>query len=288
MKLIRAVREMQTACAEMKRAGRRVALVPTMGALHEGHVALMRRARDHGAAVAVSIYVNPTQFGPREDLHQYPRDLEADCALCGQEFVDVVFAPSDEEMYPSGTGADEAGFQTSTWVEELALTKRLEGNRRPGHFRGVCTVVAKLFNIVAPNVAVFGQKDFQQLKVIQRMAGDLCYPVEVVSVSTVRESDGLACSSRNRYLSPEARAQATVLWKALSTAQDLFNGGEHNTHRLETAMIRTLQLAPMSRLDYVEIANVETLEPAVEARRGDVALLAVHIGKTRLIDNLIL
>ena len=273
----------------VKRSGRRVALVPTMGALHEGHAALMRKARDQGAAVAVSIYVNPTQFGPREDFHQYPRDLDADGALCERESVDVVFAPSDAEMYPGGgVGTEETVHQASTWVEEKSLTKRLEGDRRPGHFRGVCTVVAKLFNIVLPQLAVFGQKDYQQLKVIQRMARDLCYPIEIVSVPTVREPDGLACSSRNRHLSPEARAQATVLSKALNTAQDLFNEGERNTHRLETTMMRTIQLAPMARLDYAEIADAETLEPAVEARRGDIVLLAVHMGKIRLIDNLIL
>ena len=168
------VKEMQSAAAEVKR-GRRIALVPTMGALHDGHVALMRKARDQGAAVAVSIYVNPTQFGPREDFRQYPRDLEKDCEIC-QEFADVVFAPSDEEMYPGGFGMDTTPNSSSTWVDETTLSQRLEGDRRPGHFRGVCTVVAKLFNIVAPNLAVFGQKDFQQFKVIERMVRDLCYP----------------------------------------------------------------------------------------------------------------
>jgi len=287
MKLIRSAHEMQEATMAVRRAGRRVGLVPTMGALHEGHASLIRKARDQGAAVAVSIYVNPTQFGPKEDFKQYPRDLDADLDLCVRESVDVVFAPSNEEMYPGGVD-DDSMLQTSTWVEETTLARRLEGERRRGHFRGVCTVVAKLFNVVHPDVAVFGQKDYQQLKVVQRMARDLCYSIEIVSVPTVREPDGLALSSRNRYLSTEERVQATVLWKALSTAQDLFNGGERNSHRLETTMIRTLQLAVRARLDYVEIADTKTLEPAVEAKRGDIALLAVRFGSTRLIDNLIL
>jgi pantoate--beta-alanine ligase len=278
---------MQEAAAMVRQSGRRVALVPTMGALHEGHAAVMRKAREQGAAVAVSIYVNPTQFGPREDFKQYPRDLDADCTLCVRESVDVVFAPEDAEMYPGGL-SDRAKLAASTWIDETSLTKRLEADRRPGHFRGVCTVVAKLFNIVQPHLALFGQKDYQQLKVVQRMTRDLRYPIEIVSVPTVREPDGLALSSRNRYLDPDERAQASVLWKALSIAQDLFNEGERNTHRLETAMMRAVQLAPMARLDYAEIANPETLEPAFEAKRGDIALLAARIGSTRLIDNLFL
>jgi pantoate--beta-alanine ligase len=280
MNIIRTVKEMQAAAAAVKGSGRRIALVPTMGALHQGHVVLMRKARERGAAVLVSIYVNPTQFAPHEDFKQYPRDLEADCRLCEREQIDGVFAPTDEEMYPTGLH--------SVWIEETALSKRLEGDRRPGHFRGVCTVVAKLLNIVQPDFGVFGQKDYQQLKVVQRMVRDLCYPVEIVPVPTVREPDGLAISSRNQYLSPEERAQATVLWKALNVAQDLFAEGEHNAHRLETAMLRTVTLAPAARLDYAEIADAETLEPAHEVQRGNVALVAAHIGKTRLIDNLVL
>jgi pantoate--beta-alanine ligase len=280
VKIIRSVREMQEASGAVKRAGRRVALVPTMGALHQGHVALIRKARGKGAAVVVSIYVNPTQFGPREDFKQYPRDLEADCRLCGHEEIDAVFAPADEEMYRDNNA--------STWLEETALGKRLEGDRRPGHFRGVCTVVAKLFNIVQPDFAVFGEKDYQQLKVVQRMVRDLCYPIEILSAPTVREADGLALSSRNQYLSPEERAQATVLWKALSIAQSLFNEGERNTHRLEADMLRVVTLAPSARFDYAEIADAETLEPVHEVQRGNVALIAAYIGKTRLVDNLIL
>jgi pantoate--beta-alanine ligase len=278
--VIRTVNEMQVAAGGVKRSGRRVALVPTMGALHPGHVALIRKAREQNAAVAVSIYVNPTQFGSHDDFRDYPRDLEADRQLCEREAVDVVFAPTDEEMYPGG--------DTATWVEETKLAKRWEGEKRPGHFRGVCTVVAKLFNIIEPDVALFGQKDYQQLKVVQKMVKDLRYPIDIISVPTVREPDGLAVSSRNQLLNPQERAQATVLWKALDIAQDLFNEGEHNAHRIETAMMRTVELAPTARLDYGKIANPETLEPSHDVKRGDVALVAAYIGKTRLIDNLIL
>ncbi len=273
---------MTVASAALKREGRAVALVPTMGALHEGHAALMRQARETGAAVVASIYVNPTQFGPAEDFQKYPRTLEADCALCEQAGVLAVFAPSDAEMYPDGPSS------VSTWVEELQVAKRLEGERRPGHFRGVCTVVAKLFNIVQPDHAFFGQKDYQQLKVIERMARDLRYPIQIVPVPTVRESDGLAMSSRNRYLSVTERSQATVLWKALNVARDLHAGGEHDPHRLHAAMTRVIALAPSSRLDYAEIADGKTLEPVREARPGHVALIAARIGATCLIDNIIL
>ncbi|HUK83745.1 MAG TPA: pantoate--beta-alanine ligase [Verrucomicrobiae bacterium] len=284
MKLIRSVKEMQEAAAEAKRGGRRIGLVPTMGALHEGHAALIRKTREQGAAVVVSIYVNPTQFGPREDFKQYPRDLDKDCTLCVRESVDVVFAPFDAEMYEGGAHSQQA----STWVDEITLAKRLEGERRPAYFRGVCTVVAKLFNATQPHLAVFGQKDYQQLKVIQRLVRDLCYPIQIVSVPIMREPDGLAVSSRNQYLNTEERAQATVLHKALNVALDLFNEGERNAHRLETAMVRAVQLAPAARLDYAEIAEAETLQPVHEVRRGNIALLAVLIGKTRLIDNLFL
>jgi pantoate--beta-alanine ligase len=301
MELITGVRRMQLLAGEVKRSGRRIALVPTMGALHEGHVALVRRAREQGAAVVLSLYVNPTQFGPKEDFKHYPRRQETDLQLCERERVDAVFAPADDELYPGGLWMNEdgstvqvavpspiRGHQYSTFVEELVLARRLEGERRRGFFRGVCTVVSKLFHIVQPDVAVFGLKDYQQFKVIQRMVRDLCWPIEMVGVPTVREADGLACSSRNQYLSPAERAQATVLHKALHVAQDLFNDGETNAHRLEGAMMRTLELAPAARTDYAEIADAETLEPVTEIRRGQVALVAAYVGRTRLIDNLIL
>ena len=282
VEVIRTVKEMNAAVAAIKRSGRPLACVPTMGALHEGHAALMRLARGSDAAVVVSIYVNPTQFGPKEDFTRYPRTLEADCRICEREGVAAVFVPTDNEMYPGGQPA------VSTWVEELQVARRLEGERRPGHFRGVCTVVAKLFNIIQPDRAYFGQKDYQQLKVIQRMVCDLCYPIAIVPVPTVREADGLAMSSRNRYLSPSERAQATVLWKALDTARNLLASGEHNPKRLQTAMAKVVATAPVARLDYAEIADPETLEPLHEVKRGDVALIAAFVGKTRLIDNLIL
>lgn len=251
-----------------------------MGALHEGHAALMRKAREQNATVIVSIYVNPTQFGPHEDLTRYPRDLDRDTALCNREAVEAIFAPTDAEMYPGG--------QTTAWVDETGLAKRLEGERRPGHFRGVCTIVAKLFNIVQPDVAVFGQKDFQQLQVVRRLVRDLSYPIQIVAVPTVREPDGLALSSRNQFLNPDERAQALVLWRALHVAQTKFNEGEHDVHRLQTAMQLTVQLAPTARLDYAEIVDAESFQPLSVAKAGAVILLAVHLGKTRLIDNLML
>ena len=282
MKIIRHIAEMQQAVATHKRTGRRLALVPTMGALHAGHAELMRCVRADNAAVVVSIYVNPTQFGPKEDFTKYPRALEADCTICERAGVALVFAPTDAEIYPHGPVAG------STWVEETALAKRWEGERRPGHFRGVCTVVAKLFNIVQPDMAAFGQKDFQQLAVITRMVRDLSYPITIVPVPTVREADGLALSSRNRYLDSPARAQATILWKTLQAARDRFAAGEHNAARLRATMLRTIETVPAAQLDYVEIAAVDTLEPVIEAQSGNVILIAAHLGNTRLIDNLIL
>jgi len=283
------VKGMRAGSIAIKRSGRPLVLVPTMGALHEGHAALMRLARGSDAAVVVSIYVNPTQFGPKEDFTKYPRTLETDYRICEREGVSAVFVPTDDEMYPSGlSAAPRARCAPSTWVDELQVAKRLEGERRPGHFRGVCTVVAKLFNIVQPDRACFGQKDYQQLKVIQRMVRDLCYPIKIVPVPTVRETDGLAMSSRNSYLSESERAQAIVLWKALNTAHDLFAGGERDAKRLQAAMAKTVATAPAARLDYAEITDPETLEPHQEVKRGDVVLIAAFIGKTRLIDNLAL
>ena len=271
---------MTGASAALKRAGRAVAFVPTMGALHEGHATLMRRARETGAAVIASIYVNPTQFGPKEDLSKYPRTLEADCTICEREGVTAVFAPTDAEMYTDGPG------NVSTWVDESQVARRLEGERRPGHFRGVCTVVAKLFNTVQPDAAFFGQKDYQQLKVIQRMVRDLRYPIQIVPVATVREADGLAMSSRNRYLNAEERSHALVVSLALKAARELFLKGEQNPERLEAVMREQVVGASLARLDYAEVVDGETLERITEARPGDVALIAAYVGATRLIDNL--
>jgi pantoate--beta-alanine ligase len=270
---------MTEASAALKRDGKAVALVPTMGALHEGHATLTRRARETGAAVVVSIYVNPTQFGPKEDFTKYPRTFDADCAICEREGVVAVFAPTDAEMYPSGIAA------VSTWVDELQVAKRLDGERRPGHFRGVCTVVAKLFNIVQPNTAFFGQKDYQQLKVIERMVRDLRYPIRIVPVPTVREADGLAMSSRNRYLSPSDRANATILSRALRAARE---SGETDPLRLEALMKDVMASVPEARLDYAEVVDGQTLERISRVRPGHVALIAAFLGSTRLIDNVIL
>jgi len=254
-----------------------VGLVPTMGYLHEGHLALVKQAKQQNSAAIVSIYVNPAQFGPREDFGAYPRDLDRDLDLLQKEGVDIVFVPSDDEMYP-------AGF--SSWVDVEKVTERLEGESRPGHFRGVATVVAKLFNIVQPTRAYFGQKDAQQVVVIKRMAADLDMNLEVVVVPTVRESDGLAMSSRNIYLSPEERQAATILFKALTLAQQLRRGGEGDAGKIRRQMTEVIQKEALAKLDYASIADAETLQELNLLDRPAVASLAVRIGKTRLIDNI--
>jgi len=254
-----------------------VGFVPTMGYLHEGHLALVKQARIENSAVIVSIYVNPTQFGPREDFGAYPRDLNRDLELLREGGVDIVFVPSDDEMY---------SHEFSTWVDVKGVSERLEGAYRPGHFRGVSTVVAKLFNIVQPTKAYFGQKDAQQAVVIKRMVTDLNMVIEIVVVPTVRESDGLAMSSRNIYLSPEERKAATVLFRALTLAQQLRLGGEKDAGKIRHQMTSLIQKEPLAQIDYVSIADVETLEELNLIDRSVLASLAVRIGKTRLIDNI--
>lgn len=256
-----------------------VGLVPTMGYLHQGHLALVRRARQENDTLVVSIFVNPTQFGPQEDLQSYPRDLNRDLVLLEEEKVDLVFAPTLEEMYPPSF---------DTYVDVGDIDKRLEGKSRPGHFKGVATVVAKLFNIVEPTRAYFGQKDAQQLLVISRMVADLNMNVEVVSVPTVREEDGLAVSSRNVYLSPEERCAATVLWRALSLAQKLWEGGERRGEAIREQMRTLIEGEPLATIDYVSVADPETLEELGEVAGPALVSLAVRIGKTRLIDNITL
>jgi len=256
-----------------------VGFVPTMGYLHQGHLALVRRAREENRTVVVSIFVNPTQFGPREDFGAYPRDLNRDLKLLEEGGADIVFVPSSEEMYP---------LDFSTWVDVEKVTERLEGAIRPGHFRGVATVVAKLFNIVQPTKAYFGQKDAQQAVVIKRMVADLNMDLEIAVVPTVRESDGLAMSSRNTYLNPEERQAATVLFKALSLAKQLWQGGEKDTSKIRQRMASLIQKEPLAKIDYVSVADAETLEELETIDRPAVASLAVRIGKTRLIDNVIL
>lgn len=254
-----------------------VGFVPTMGYLHEGHLALVKQARIENSAVIVSIYVNPTQFGPREDFGAYPRDLNRDLELLKGGGVDIVFVPSDAEMYPLGF---------SSWVDVEKVTERLEGAARPGHFRGVATVVAKLFNIVQPSRAYFGQKDAQQVMVIKRMVADLNMGIEIVVVPTLRESDGLAMSSRNIYLSPKERQAAMILFKALTLAWQLRRGGEKDAEKIRRQMIALIQKEPLAQIDYVSIADAETLEELSSIDRPAVASLAVRIGKTRLIDNI--
>ena len=254
-----------------------VGFVPTMGYLHEGHLALVKQAKMENSAVIVSIYVNPTQFGPREDFGAYPRELNRDLELLRGEGVDIVFVPSDEEMYPP---------EFSSWVDVEKVTERLEGASRPGHFRGVATIVVKLFNIVQPTRAYFGQKDAQQAVVIKRMVADLNMGIEVEVVPTVRESDGLAMSSRNIYLSPGERQAATVLFKALNLARQLRKDGEKDAEKIRRQMVSLIQKEPLAQIDYVSIADAETLEELDLIDRPALTSLAVRIGKTRLIDNM--
>ncbi|MCL0089535.1 pantoate--beta-alanine ligase [Dehalococcoidia bacterium] len=256
-----------------------VGFVPTMGYLHEGHLSLVRRARGENRSVAVSIFVNPTQFGPQEDFETYPRDAERDLTLLRQEGIDVVFVPEAEEMYP-------ADF--NSWIVVEGMTEMLEGASRPGHFRGVATVVAKLLNIVQPNRAYFGRKDAQQALVIEKMVNDLNMSPEIIVAPTVREPDGLAVSSRNVRLDPEERQAALVLWKSLSLAQQLRSGGERSADRIRQQMIALIEGEPRARIDYVSIADPESLRELDEIDRPALVSLAVRIGKTRLIDNVIL
>jgi len=272
-----------TTVAEMRRLRSQMAggvgLVPTMGYLHEGHLFLVRRARAENQHVVVTIFVNPTQFGPQEDYQRYPRDPERDLRLLEQEGADVVFMPSVEEMYPPGFDA---------WVEVgEALTGRLEGAARPGHFRGVTTVVAKLFEIVQAQRAYFGQKDGQQLAVIRKMVADLNMGVEIVGLPTVREPDGLAMSSRNVYLSPEERRAATILWRSLGRARELFDGGERRAEVIRGEMRAVLASEPLARVEYVSVADAETLAELETIEGPAMVSLAVRIGATRLIDNVI-
>ena len=280
MKIIESASEMQQAALALRAQGRRIGFVPTMGNLHDGHLSLVRIAKQHADVVVVSIFVNPTQFGPNEDFAAYPRTFAADRALCEAEGVDLVFYPSVPDMYPAGA---------SVSVTENALSRTLCGAARPGHFDGVCTVVAKLFNIVLPHVAVFGEKDGQQLRVIRRMVRDLRFPVEIVSGPTAREPDGLARSSRNQYLTPEQRPQAVCLRRALDEAERLFAAGERDPRKLVAAMRAVVARATAAKIDYVEIVDDETLQPlAGPIARPALAALAVWVGTPRLIDNAVL
>jgi pantoate--beta-alanine ligase len=303
MQVVTSVAAMQRLAKKWQRAGTKIGLVPTMGFLHSGHLSLVKRARKlvkTNGKVAVSIYVNPTQFGPKEDLSRYPRDLKRDLRLLREEGTDVVFVPSDEEMYPGrGTAredlpsheamARQAARSTigeySTYVVEEKLSPGMEGASRPGHFRGVATVVAKLFNIAQPDVAVFGAKDFQQAAVIKRMVRDLNFPITIDIAPTFREPDGLAMSSRNKYLEGDLRRQGIVLWRAIQRAQAMVKKSPVSAKKLKAELKKLIESEPAPKLDYVEFFDPETLQPLTKVGRGAHMALAVFVGKARLIDN---
>ncbi|MDY3552629.1 pantoate--beta-alanine ligase [Gemmata sp. JC717] len=271
------IADVRHAVARARAAGKTVGFVPTMGALHDGHAALVRAARAATDFVVVSIFVNPTQFGPNEDFAKYPRTLEADQRVCAGSGADLIFAPGVAEMYPAGA---------VTSVDVAKLGDHLCGAARPGHFRGVCTVVLKLFNIVAPDVAFFGSKDYQQARIIVQMVRDLDVPVRVRVEPTVREPDGLALSSRNRYLSPAERAVAPRIQQALRAARERARAGEVDAARLESALHAELSAIPGARVDYARVVDAETVQPLARLDRPAVAAVAVFLGTTRLIDNL--
>ena len=279
MEIIRRPHLMQQATLDLKRDKLKIAFAPTMGALHSGHLSLVRKANLMGQVTVVSIFVNPTQFGPSEDFEQYPRDLGRDVDLLKELDVDYVFAPDPADMFPGGYG---------TYLYNETMSDRFCGRSRPGHFRGVLTVVAKLFNVVRPDFAVFGQKDYQQAALIKRMVKDLNFLTEVVLCPTVRESDGLALSSRNAFLKPEERQAALVLHQALRLAEQRVADGEADPDAVAEAMRETIAAEPLARLDYAELADAATLDPLDRLDRKAVALVAAWLGGTRLIDNTLL
>ena len=279
MLTITSAAEMTALSREARRAGKRLGFVPTMGALHQGHLSLVRTARAQSDVVVASIFVNPTQFGPNEDFTTYPRSLESDSGQLSCEKTDYLFQPSIEEMYPPGAAA---------WVTMEGITDKLDGRSRPGHFRGVTTVVAKLFNIVQPDLAFFGQKDAAQAAVVRKMVRDLNFDVEIVVCPIIRELDGLAMSSRNAYLSTSERRQATVLYRALMRVQMLADQGESDSARLVAAGQQVMSEEPSLRLDYFEIVNPDTLDAVTSTSGGALVAVAAHVGSTRLIDNIVL
>ncbi len=277
MRLIRKIDEMRKYVRERKNK-KLIGFVPTMGYLHEGHLSLIRKARRECDEVIVSIFVNPTQFGRGEDYHSYPRDLKRDIALSEKEKVDVIFAPSVEEMYPEGY---------STFVQvEGRLSSVLEGASRPGHFRGVCTVLVKLFNIINPDISFFGEKDFQQALIVKKMVEDLNIDTRIVLLPTVREEDGLAMSSRNSYFNKEERKAAIILYRSLKKAKEWIDQGERNSSRIIQKMKDFIAKEPLARIDYIAIVDSKSLEEVEQVERGNLIALAVYIGKVRLIDNM--
>ena len=278
MNISKTIQETRQAVSSARGAGRRIGFVATMGAFHEGHLSLIRTCKLECDYTVVSIYVNPTQFGPSEDFDQYPRNFDRDCDRCREEGVDLVFMPSDQEMYPE---------KNISWVEVKTLTDHLCGRSRPDHFRGVCTVVAKLFGIVRPDVSYFGQKDAQQTAVIERMVRDLNFGIEIRRCPTVRESDGLAMSSRNIYLSDSERQEASCLWRALERASELAAAGEDDCQVIIAQMHKVIEQSPSARIDYISIVDNELLQPLSRIDRQVLVALAVKIGKSRLIDNIL-
>lgn len=277
MRIVKSIKEMQAISKALRRTGKRIGFVPTMGYLHDGHISLVRCAKKENDVVVMSIFVNPTQFGPNEDFERYPRDLKRDSEIAAKEGVNYLFVPETSDMYPEGF---------STYVEVEGLTEGLCGARRPGHFRGVATVVTKLLNIVQPHKAYFGKKDFQQLKVIERLVKDLNFDVEVVGCPIVREEDGLAKSSRNVYLSPEERKSATSLYGALKLAKKMIDKGERDPEKIKAEMKKfILSHSHVKKIDYIEIVDANLLKPVKSLKEGDLIALAVFVGNTRLIDN---
>jgi pantoate--beta-alanine ligase len=284
MKICSTIPVARTACRDARADRKRLGLVPTMGALHEGHLSLVRAAKAQCDAVAVSIFVNPTQFGPTEDLSKYPRPFDRDCRLLEKEGVDILFVPPVEEIYPRGQAPD--GKVTWVWVE--GLSEKLDGRSRPGHFRGVTTIVSKLFHIVEPEAAFFGQKDAAQLAVIRRMVRDLNFAVEIVACPIVREADGLAMSSRNAYLNREERSRALVLQRSLQEVRLQFDAGERIAAKLISAAKEVFAREPQIALDYFEVVDPDTLDPVERITQETLVAVAAYVGTTRLIDNLVL
>jgi len=279
MQICATIPEARAACRAARANRKGLGLVPTMGALHEGHLSLVRAAKAQCDAVAVSIFVNPTQFGPTEDLSKYPRPFDRDCQLLEKEGIDILFAPPVDEIYPNGQ---------VTWVQIEGLSEKLDGRSRPGHFRGVTTIVSKLFHILEPDAAFFGQKDAAQLAVIRRMVEDLNFPVEIVACPIVRESDGLAMSSRNAYLNREERGRALVLRRSLQQVQQEFQNGERIAAKLIAAAKEVFAREPQVVLDYFEIVDPDTLDPVERISQKTLVTVAANVGSTRLIDNLVL
>ncbi|MGQ0793481.1 MAG: pantoate--beta-alanine ligase [Deltaproteobacteria bacterium] len=277
MVIVKSPKQMQAAADEAKRAGKSIAFVPTMGALHEGHLRLFDEGKRRGDILVASVFVNPSQFGPNEDFSKYPRDIESDAEKARLRGADIVFAPAPSDIYPEG-------FET--WVEVGEMAQRLCGIFRPGHFRGVATVALKLFNIVKPNVAIFGEKDYQQLKIIERMARDFNLDIEIVGFPIVREEGGIAMSSRNKYLSAEDRARALAIPAALNHINAKFAGGETNAETLTQAARAILLGSGIDSIDYIEICSPDTLRKREIAEPGDVVALAARVGATRLLDNI--